>query len=242
MRKAVALLCLFAISLIPIQAKKKNKHEEKKRATFSGVITYYGKVTRIPDKSKTINKLGDFDSLFKLYLNKNFSRRVEQYTGLEISITEGINQDVYFQYIRAKTHKFLVVATPQEMRDYQLTPNFVRYKKRRIREVSGKKRIKGYKCKKVVCDILTEDNIKIQLVAWYTKKLYIPGYKIPYFDELRGIPLMYDTYNGEHVITYIAQDVDKRLLLDNFFGRPSGVEAVTMNQYLQSIQQISQDE
>jgi GLPGLI family protein len=244
MKKIFALLFICLVGAFALQAKKNkdNSDDEKKRPVFSGVISYYGKVTRIPDKSKTKAKLGDFDSLFKLYMNKNFTKRVENYEGLSITITEGINQDIYFQTVSSRQGgNYLVVATPQEQKDYQLTAANVRYTTMKLKEVSGKKRINGYTCKKVVCDMVTEEKIRVQLIAWYTDELYIPHYKIPFFGELNGIPLMYDTYNGEHVVTYNATDIDKHDYPDNFFGKPSGVEPMTMTEYMRSMEQAPQE-
>lgn len=244
MKKTIAILGILLISICSIQAKKKKEEaqDDSKRPIFSGMISYYGKVTRIPDKSKTRAKLGDFDSLFKLYMNKNFTRRIENYEGLSITIIEGINQDIYYQYISTKEGgKTLVIATPQEQKDYQLTAQYARATSIKIKEATGKKRINGYACRKVTCDMVTEDKIRVQLIAWVTEDLYIPNYKIPYFGVLKGIPLMYDTYNGEHVVTYNATEVDKHDYPDNFFGRPGGIEPVNMTQYLQSMEQAPQE-
>lgn len=245
MKKTIAFLFILLISICSIQAKdkKEEQQDDSKRPIFSGVISYYGKVTRIPDKSKTKAHLGDFDSLFKLYMNKNFTRRVENYEGLGINIVEGINHDYYFQYLSSKQGgATLVVATPQEIKDYQLTAQYVRASSIKIKEAIGKKRINGYTCTKIVCDMVTEDKIRVQLVAWIAEDLYIPNYKIPFFGVVKGIPLIYDTYNGEHVVTYNTTDVEKHSYEDNFFGKPSGIEPVTMTQYMRNMEQQSQEQ
>jgi GLPGLI family protein len=241
MKKTLSLVCLIAICLTAIAKNPPKATEENdkndKRPVFSGIISFYGKVTRIPDKSKTKAKLGDFDSLFKLYLNANFSKRVENYEGLSITITEGINQDIYYQTISSKQGNMLIEATPQEQKDYQLTAKTVRYSSIKTREVTGKKKVNGYACKKVICDMVTEDNIRVQLIAWYSPDLYIPGYVVPFFPDLKGLPLIYDYYNGEHVVTYNATDIKKQDISNNTFSKPSGVEPMTMTQYLRKMQE-----
>lgn len=244
MKKIIAIVGILFISVCSLQAKKKDKNtDDTKRPVFSGVISYYGKVTRIPDKSKTRARLGDFDSVFKLYMNKNFTRRVENYEGLTIHIVEGINQDYYYQYISTKEGgATLVVATPQEQKDYQLTAKYVRSNSVKLKEVMGKRRINGYTCRKVICNMVTEDKIRIQLTAWITDELYIPNYSIPFFGALKGLPMIYDTYNGEHVVTYNVTDVDKHNYEDGYFNKPSGIVPLTMTEYLRSMEQQAPQE
>jgi len=244
--KKIILLALALLTLTSITAAKKpeKKDEEPQKSSFSGIITYYGKVTRIPDKSKTHAKLGDFEALFKLYMNDEYTRRVENYEGLglKITITEGINKDVYFQTVSTKNGDMFVEATTQELKDYQLIAKYMRTNSLKMREVTGKKRINGYTCKKVISDIVTEDNIRIQLVAWYCPDLFIPGYQVPFFPNLKGIPLLYDTYNGEHVVTYNATDIKKQLLNNGYFSRPNMMEPMTFTEYMRKMEEQGKQE
>ncbi len=243
--KKIILICLAFLTLTSgsetqHSKKKNNKAKTELKTNFSGIITYYGKVTRIPDRSKTYAKLHDFEAQFELYMNSEYTRRIEDYKnlGLSITITEGIKHDYYMQTVFSKDGNFVAEATPQEIIDYQLTPKYRKTNSLKMRKVGGKKRIKGFVCRKVISDIVTEDNIRIQLVAWYAPELYIEGFQIPYFPKLQGIPLVYDTYNGEHVVTYQATDIKKKELHNGYFGKPTMVESINYTDFLLKIQEI----
>jgi GLPGLI family protein len=239
--KRLLVFCLAFITLfVSTSSKKPEKSNEPEKSNFTGIISYYGKVTRIPDKSKTRAKLNDFEAQFQLYMNDEYTKRVEDYKslGLSIIITEGLKNDLYMQQISSREGNFLAIATLQEMKDYQLTSRYVKYNSLKMRKVTGKKRIQGYVCNKAICDIVTEDNIRIQLIAWYTTELYIEDYHIPYFPDLKGIPLAYDTYNGQHVVTYTATDVKKMPISNSYFSKPGQIEPMTYTEFMQKMQEL----
>ncbi len=240
----IALLTVIAAMGSSNASRKKSKKKTPTESNFSGIITYLGKVSRIPDKNKTSANLHDFEARFDLYLNDEYSKRVEEYKalGLSITITEGIKKDYYQQTVYSKDGNMLIIATPKEIKDYQLTAKYIRTTSLKMRKVRGKKRIKGYVCKKMICDIITEDHIRIQLVAWYTPELFIKGYQTPYFPGLPGIPLLYDTYNGEHVVTYQATHIKKKELKNNYFGRPMQVVPMTFTEYLIQMQNYGNEQ
>lgn len=234
MKHKIAITLILLIPVVSIFSQK--KQEEEQQSNFSGYISYYGKVSRIPDKSKTTARLGNFDSSFKMYLNDDFSKRVESFEGINIATIEGSTQDIYFQSITGAIGDFLIEASPQEQQDYQLTAKYRRYSSVKMKEPSEKRKVCGYTCKKLVCDMVTEDNIRIQLVAWYAPDLYVKNYRIPFFSKLKGVPLIYDTYNGEHVVTYSANEVKKQELKDSFFARPEGLPTISITDYVRSSQ------
>ncbi|MBN1463642.1 MAG: hypothetical protein JXQ69_01900 [Paludibacteraceae bacterium] len=237
---ALALLSIIALTAAR-KPKKKNTKKAPQETTFTGIISYYGKVTRIPDKSKTTAKLNDFEAQFQLYMNEEYTRRIEKYEnlGLTITLTEGINHDFYMQSVHSKDGNLLAIATLDEMKELQLTPKYVRYNSLKMRKVSGKKRVQGYICKKAISDIVTEDNIRIQLVAWYCPELTLKGYQTPYFPKLQGyIPLVYDMYTGQHVVTYSATDVKKQALHNGYFSKPDQMEPLNYKEFLKKIQEI----
>lgn len=240
----LALLSIIAAMGFGWPKQKKSKKKAPTETNFSGIITYMGKVSRIPDRNRTKAKLHQFEAKFDLYLNSEFSKRVEEYKalGLSITITEGIKTDFYQQTVFSKDGNMLIIATPQEIRDYQLTARHIRTNSLKMRKVRGKKRIKGYVCKKMISDIITEDNIRIQLVAWYTPELFVKGFQIPYFPGMPGIPLLYDTYNGEHVVTYQATHIKEKELNNSWFGRPMQVVPMTFTEYLIKMQNYGQEE
>ncbi|MDR1678691.1 MAG: hypothetical protein LBR81_02830 [Prevotellaceae bacterium] len=244
MKKRIFFLCLILVCTLGMAAKKTKQgtRSNDDSRVFTGVISYYGKVTRIPDRSLSKAKLGDTDSNFKLYMNRNFTKRIESFEGITITITEGINQDIYYQTISTPEDNTLIVATLQEQRDFQLTAKTVRYASVRVREMSGKKKINGYECRKAVCDMVTEDNVRIQLIAWYAPELQIPHYRVPFFGELKGLPLLYDCYNGEHVVTYNSTSVKRQDVSDRFFDLPTDVEPISMTEYIRRVQTGNSEE
>lgn len=242
MKKYIILILTLLSVLALVAAKKpvKKNAKEPLKTNFTGIISYYGKVTRIPDKSKTTAKLFDFEAQFQLYMNEDYTRRVENYEnlGLKITLTEGLKTDFYMQTVNSKEGNLLAIATLEEIKELQLTPKYMKTNALKMRNVGGKKRIQGYICKKAICDIVTVDNIRIQLVAWYCPELYLEGFKIPYFPALRGIPLMYDSYNGQHVVTYSATEVKKQPLHNGYFSKPDQMEPLTYREFIRKIQEI----
>lgn len=238
MRKNILFFLLICLLSQTSFLSGKEKVLEEEKTHFNGIITYMGKVSRIPDRAKTKVKLNDMDAYYQLYMNDHFTKHVEDIEGqMQLTITEGITDEVYVQTMSSREGNILIEATPKEQKDYQLTAKSKRYSSVNIREVSGKKKIKGYNCKKVICDMITEDNIHVQLVAWYTPELTIKGYYTPYFGYLKGLPLYYDYYNGDYVVTYYSTKIEKKAVPDSFFNEPTGVEPINMTQYLRSQQQ-----
>lgn len=213
----------------------KSKKSEKEIPPFEGVIGFYGKVTRIPDKSLTKAKLNDFENTFDLYINKEYTKTVDEFGGLRITTTDGLENDTYYQTIETKEEKLLITASIKEQQDFQLKPKYVKVKSSDISYQHSKTRkVKGYRCTRVTCNIVTEDNMRIQLVAWYTTEIHMPKYQLPFYGELPGIPLIYDMYNGLHVVTYTAQSVKKWSSLKNsyFLAPNTGFTKISYTDYV----------
>jgi hypothetical protein len=236
MKKYLILLLSFgfALSCFSQKTKKNDKNEDKNK--FEGRITYIGKVTRIPDKKKTTAKLGDVDSYFDLVINENFFRKEENIQNrLQINTTEGIKNEIFFQTIRPIPGDTIIFieATPQEQHHYGLTArnSDACSSKKVSAKTSKRKKIVRQKCTKVICNMVTTDNIRVQLVAWVAASIKVNGFYTPYFGELSGFPLMYDYYNGEYVVTYTATKIKKGTVLDSYFSRPN-TQSITMTEYL----------
>lgn len=232
---------LVALAVIPasLAGKRSAKASRSKVPDFNGVITYIGKVSRIPDRKITSVKLREFDSFYDMYFSDDFTKRVENINNqIVVSYVTGIRNDYFFQTIESKIDGSVVyiTATPDEQRLYQLTPRMMRANSKRVNGASGKKNILGHKCSKVVCNMVTEGNIHLQLIAWYDPKIKIDGYYVPFFGEIKGLPLMYDFYNGEYVVTFTATKINKRPVLSNTFDPPADVTPVSMTDYVMSQQ------
>ncbi|MBP5137042.1 MAG: hypothetical protein ILP23_06970, partial [Paludibacteraceae bacterium] len=145
--------------------------------------------------------------------------------------------DIFFQTIESIVDKTMIyiTATPDEQRQFQLTPRMMRANSKKITFASGKLVVLKRKCKKVVCNMVTEDNIHLQLVAWYDPNLKINGFCVPYFGKIDYLPLKYDFYNGEYVVTYTATEIKEMPVLGSSFNRPDATP-ISMTEYIMSQQ------
>lgn len=206
--------------------------EKKQQKDFSGVLSYVGKVTRIPDKSKTDVKLQETDANFVEYMNSEWTKRVEDING-ELTVTTliGNKEDIWWQSIRSRRDSSVLLLTSnrEEQIKYGLMPQDAKCNSKKVKVQSNKKRkIDGHECVKVICNIVTVDNIRVQLVAWVATDLRIKGRKTPYFGELSGLPLIYDYYNGKYVVTYSVNDISKRVFSNQDFAEPEGENVTHM--------------
>lgn len=232
------LIALSLLLSIPVLASSP-KDKEKNVTNFNGVITYIGKVSRIPDRKRTSARLQDLDSYFKLYMNDSYTKSVEDIQSqLEISKVTGIRDESFFQTLTYRDQSpILVVASREEIRQFQLTPLSMRCNEKKIKTMTGKRTILGHKCLKMVCDMVTEDNIHVQLVAWYAPDLRISGYNTPYFGQLKGLPLAYDVWNGEYVVTYTATEIDEKSIPASTFEKPKDVSPISFTRFMQMQQE-----
>lgn len=229
---AIIFLLLTVATAFATDTKKNGKSEEG--SNFNGVITYIGKVTRIPDRSKTTVKLNEFDSFFDMYFGDEYTKRVENINNqIIVSYVNGIKEDVFFQTIESQIDKSVIyiTANPDEQRKFQLTPQTMRSNHKKVTYASGKKTVCGRKCKKVVCNMVTEDNIHLQLIAWYDPNIRLKDLYTPFFGKIDGMPLMYDFYNGEYVVTYTATKIRKTMIPNSTFDRPDATP-ISMTEYV----------
>jgi hypothetical protein len=244
MKKTISLILIAAMTALTglsaaTNNKSKGKEKQKEVANFNGKIKYIGKVTRIPDRSKTAVKLNDFEGEFYEYYNDEYVKREENINNqLKVSNVTGIKSDIFFQTIESIVDKTMIyiTATPDEQRQFQLTPRMMRANSKKITFSSGKLVVLKRKCKKVVCNMVTEDNIHLQLVAWYDPNLKINGFCVPYFGKIDFVPLKYDFYNGEYVVTYTATEIKEMPVFSGTFDRPDATP-ITMTEYVMSQQQ-----
>jgi len=236
-RNTIALVLVLLLTIPVFAAPSKDK--EKNTTNFNGVITYIGKVSRIPDRKRTTARLQDLDSYFKLYLNDEYAKSVEDIQSqLEISKVTGIRNESFFQTLTYRDQApMLVVATSEEIQKYQLTPRSMRANEKKIRTMTGKRTILGHKCLKMVCDMVTEDNIHVQLVAWYAPDMHISGYNTPYFGQLKGLPLAYDVWNGEYVVTYTATEIDEKNIPSSTFEKPKDIAPISFSEFMRMQQE-----
>jgi len=226
-RTILALGIMFGISM------SVNAVEKKQQKDFSGTLSYTGKVTRIPDKSKTNVKLQETDASFKEMINSEWTKRVEDINGeLTVTTLVGNKQDVWWQTISSRRDGSVLLLTSnrEEQIKYGLMPQDAKCNSKKVKVQSNKKRkVDGHECVKVICNMVTTDNIRVQLVAWVATDLRIKGRKTPYFGELSGLPLIYDYYNGKYVVTYSVNDISKRTFTDQDFEMPEGENVIRMS-------------
>ncbi len=230
--KRIIVLGLVATMVIGVCHAQKNQQKD-----FSGVITYNGKVSRIPDKKKTDARLNENDGTIREYMNSDFTKREEVINGeLLIKTVNGNKDDVWWQTLQSSKNKgvLLFTSTRAEQMKYSLLPKDAKCNSAKVLNRKNKKmKVCGHECTKVICNMVTTDNIRVQLVAWVATDMRIKGRITPYFGELSGVPLKYDYYNGRYVVTYTAEKIEKGVYGADFFEKPSG-ENVEVRPYSES--------
>lgn len=103
---------------------------------------------------------------------------------------------------------------------------------------SDTKEIAGFKCHKVVCKF--ENQNDIVMTAYVTKDIKSPESVIQNAGDydLGGFPLEYTVTNPEFNLTYSAQKFE-RSVSDDAFSQPEGYEAMTFEQFVQSMGAMS---